>query len=91
LITISDANSIPVVSRSSRSTASLRIARQSAMRVGDMRAKEQVQHARQHRIANPPVRPRHRARVDPAAKARTEDELGAVAQGVHNSGTRVRS
>ena len=76
-ITISEANSMPVVRRSSRGSTSRRSARMpqwaSLMPVPE----EQVEESREDRVADVAVQPRHRARLDVVHPV-ADHHLGAV-------------
>ena len=50
------------------------------MGVADWRVKEDLVDARKNRVAEPAVRPRHRARLDAAQKAIADHQVVAVAQ-----------
>ena len=76
-ITISEANSIPVVRRSSCGSTSRRSARMPQCASLDAGAEEQVEEARQQRVADVAVQPRHRARVD-VVHAVADHQVGAV-------------
>ncbi len=63
-MTISEANSIPVVRRSSRGRRSRAERPHAAVGVVDAGAEQQVQKPGEQRIADVAVQPRHRARLD---------------------------
>ena len=78
-ITISEANSIPVVRRSSLRQHVAAQRAHAAVGVVDAGAEQQVEEARQQRVADVAVMPRHRARMDvlhPVA----DHHVGAVLQ-----------
>src|SRR5205085_6492312 len=54
-----------------------------AVRVGHLDAEQPVQQSGQDRVADPAVRPRHRAFVDAAPEPRAEDEIRAFLERVH--------
>jgi hypothetical protein len=72
-MTISLANSMPVVGL-------LRERAQPTVRVTDGGVKEDPADARQHRVAQPPVRPGHRARLDPAQEPIADHEVVAFSE-----------
>ena len=77
--TISEANSIPVA-RSSRTTETIAPQRaHAAVRIAHAGVKQQVQKAREQRIADIAVMPRHRARLD-VLHAIAHHQIGARLQ-----------
>ena len=76
-ITISDANSMPVVRRSRRGSAVPAYCAHAAVRVPHAGAEEEVEDAREHRVADVAVQPRHRARLDVVHPV-AHHEVGAV-------------
>ena len=78
-MTISEANSMPVVRRSSDRQDVAPEAAHAAVRVADAGAEEEVQRAAQQRVADVAVDPVHRARLDVVHPV-AHHELGAVAQ-----------
>ena len=78
-ITISEANSIPVVRRSSRGSTSRRMRAHPAVGVADAGAEEEVEDAGEDRVADVAVQPRHRAGLDVVHPVADHD-LGAVVE-----------
>ncbi len=76
-ITISEANSIPVVRRSSAREHVAAQRAHAAVGVVDAGAEEEVEHAGQDRVADVAVQPRHRARLDVVHPV-ADHEVGAV-------------
>ncbi len=87
-ITISEANSMPVVRRSRRGSTSRRSARMPQWASFTPGAEEEVQEAREQRVADVAVQPRHRAGLD-VVHAVAHHELGAVVQLGHEAGDLV--
>ena len=69
-ITISEANSMPVVRRSSRGSTSRRTARMPQCASLHAGAEEEVEDAAEHRVADVAVQPGHRAGLDVASSGR---------------------
>ena len=76
-MTISLANSIPLLVSLRPGERLLADRPQAAMGIADARAEEQVEHAGQQRIADIAVLPRHCAGGDPAEEARAHAHVGA--------------
>ena len=89
-ITISEANSMPVVRRSRRGSTSRRSARMPQWASLTPVRKKKFKQARQQRVADVAVQPRHRAGLD-VVHAVAHHELGAAVQLATKRGISLKS